>query len=237
MAQFTLGKNRLTSPPFIAEQFNETLLIPAGARLDTITPAATAGSFLAQVNGAPAGILKDNNGKIRIPAGVPVVRAAADGPAAANSFTVGAVQNVTTYTNANTANNLNPAPIPTAPVSGGSIGTFAKGFRLAVNGDFNADGSPVAATGEFYLTAFDVEDAANNPDIELIRGQTLIYINWLPFWPTPVAGLTIPVVQYDLFGNALNAAQLTAAAAVFWPANVQAALKRVYQITYGREVV
>lgn len=250
MAKFQMGRNRFTSPPFIAQTFHESLLMPGGGRLEIVS--TNAANFLGQINAMADGVVQafrdPANGKIRIPAGVPVVRASADGPSSAGSLTPAAPVTaadgpVQTYTNANigtgTDANPNPAPISTTPVGPVPTSwptTFAKGYRLATGDDFGADGTPVATVGEFYLTAFDVEDVMNNPDIELIRWNTLIYINWLPFWPnTAIPGLMTPK-SYDLAGVQLSPAQATNVATVVWPANVQAAVRRAYQITYGREV-
>lgn len=233
------ANNRRTSPPFIAEPFDERMMFPGGGRLDIVTPATTANSFLA-VAAANPGILTDANGKIRIPAGVLVVRTAVqrDGYTAPATPTTQALSPTAPVDTSTSAANIAAANPPNV--------TAVTGWRLAIAADFDAGGNPTAANNivEAYLTAFEVLDAMNNPGIELLRPQTLIYINWLPFWPNPYAlantGLTPSTQQYtNLAGASLPVSGTPPAPAisgVLWPATIQAAIRRIYQTTYGREV-
>lgn len=230
MAQFTVGQNRMTFPPFIAHKFDETMLLPGGGRLDITAN----GGFLPQMDKPEfAGIFKDSKGKIRLPAGLLVVRSGTDRMAYADTLP--------------TANSLPAIPatgvIPTSPMGPvkNPVGTFAKGFRLAEAADFANGASPA----QVYLTAFDVEDAMNNPDIELILPGTLIYINWLPYWPEVMAGLQNSPKWFPLEGAPIQpqspdtgeAGRAKTLTDILWPAEVQAAIARLYGVTYGREVV
>lgn len=248
MAQVSMNwpaNNRRTSPPFIAEQFEPELLFPGGGRLDIVTPQATAGSFLAQA-AAQQGVLVDGNGKIRIPAGTMVVRTATqrDGYTAPTAPATQAIVAGGTPTT---------GPDATALAAGtynASVGTAVTGWRLATQADFDASGNIAAQTPaantivEAFLIAFDVIDAMANPNIELIRPQTLIFINWLPYWPNayaiPNSGVFPAQQQYpNLAGQPLATTGTPPAPAisgVLWPANVQAAVRRIYQTIYGREV-
>lgn len=62
--------------------------------------------------------------------------------------------------------------------------------RTLAERDAGAGFGPAAATDdEIYLTAFDVTDAARNPDVELYRPGRVVKENYLPGWADLAAEL------------------------------------------------
>jgi hypothetical protein len=194
MAQVTFDFETFAKPAWQAEQLTPDKLLPGGARLipaqfprqDRVTFTLAAGAvtigsartitFTAPLTGAiPAGTVLD-------------LGAGAESTRKMLTLPTGAAKGATSITDGVVAG---------AALAGGESGTYAGvGPRVIPSGTLvgrtfaerasNTGYGPAADSGddEIFLTATVVIDADINPDVTLIRHDTLIYENKLPNWAT-----------------------------------------------------
>lgn len=163
--------------------------IPAGTRLEfsgagsgyaQLTADAITGATTLTVEALPEDI--DNAATATFVGGTKQARLTAGAAAAATSLTVDELQfalvddDTATYAGAGTFKKVIP--------SGTAIGrTFAE------RASGTAFGPADASDDEVYLVAFDVEDAANLPDVELYRHKSIVKENFLPGFSTLASGV------------------------------------------------
>lgn len=182
------------TPRWAGDYFDRSSLIPGGARLD---PAQFLAPDAVVVNVGAAGALA---GAVAVPVdaltgpipsgtvldfgGAKFARLTADAAAAAVELTVAALP--TALVDADVA--TYPGTLAKNIPSGTPIGrTFAE--REAGT----AFGPGAAADDEFFLTAFDIDDVALNPNVELYRPGMVVKENFLPGYATMIAGVVAKI--------------------------------------------
>lgn len=184
MAQVTIGTNTLIAPMWAADGLGADSLIPGGARLDASQ--FTAIDAVVVTVGAA--------GAAQNATSVPVAALSGPVPSGTVLYFGGAKVAQTTAAAAAGATSVTVAALPTALVQN-DVATYAgMGLKTIKAGTligrtFTERGNSVgfgpavvASDDEIYLLAFDVADAAKNPDCELYRPGRLVKENYLPNW-------------------------------------------------------
>lgn len=186
MASISFPGNQLTPAAWAADGRGAETLVPGGARVvasqfnatDAVV-VTTSGSAAADATSIPVTALSG-----AIPSGTLLyfgeakefARLTANAAAGATSLTVEALPSA--IESGDTATYAGTGTKPKTIKAGTLLGrTYTE--RDAGTGFGPAD---VAADEEIYLLAFDVTDAAKNPDCELYRHERLVKENMLPGW-------------------------------------------------------
>lgn len=171
-------------PPFMGDFRSRDHLVPAPAKLDPAAFLVLGGTkVVVGAAGAAAGAVSIPVGALAnlVPAGTVLdfggakfARTTAD--AAAGAVTIAVAALPTALVNGDTAT-YSPAGAKKYVAAGTVVG------RTIAERDAAAGYGPAIATdpeAEIYLTAFPVDDAGDNNDVELIRPGSTIYENRLP---------------------------------------------------------
>lgn len=196
MAQVSFNYETFALPNFAAEPFSAEKLIPGGGRVvasafpfvDAVTVTVGAAGAAADATEVPVDAISmanpaSNKSGVVIPSGTTLdfggdkfATLTADASIGDTSLTVRALVTALVDNDTATYDGMDRRK----PVAAGTLvgRTFAE--RTAGTGF----GAPDVATpdDELFLTAFAVQDAAINPDVALLRHDTLIYEDKLPGW-------------------------------------------------------
>ncbi len=217
MARFSLPVNQRLNPPWAAETLDYTKILPGGARLDN--SAAILALMGAYQSGVPVGAGGQSSQRYRVQSGTivarnigtPAMNLGRGNPGLGSLPVVG-----TTTVPATNGVPFSQPPAPTALTGGTPLVKATTGTPPNPPNRDNVTtttGNTVLTPGmfyplipalfnilaptfldplafELYLVAFDLPDISVNPDIELVRLNTLVYENMLPFvlFPTEFFG-------------------------------------------------
>lgn len=185
MARIVDNSNTLSSPGWAGDFLNREHLLPGGAKLDgsqfntnTAVVVTTSASALASATSISVSALSGAlpSGTVLSFGGAKFARLTAAAAAGATSLTVAAIP--TALASGDTATYTGTSQIKTV-VSGTAVG------RTYTERDAGTGFGPAGdSDDEIYLLAFDVTDAAINPDCDLYRPGGIVKETTLPNWST-----------------------------------------------------
>ena len=191
MAQVSFSNSQISASNFMAEELTDKVLVPGGARViaseffapDAVRVVVATGGAAANATAIPVDALVIQNGK-DIPANTvldftgtkkfAVLTAAA--VAGATSLTVEALPTALVAGDLAVYSGRTDKPIQAGLLVGRSFADRASRLPFGV--------ADVATDEDIYLIAIGCADANINPEVTLLRYQSLIYEDRLPGWAT-----------------------------------------------------